>query len=88
MPLRLRTAMALLIVALAPAACSEPPPWTQSASADRIVLRWYPSDANPFATQTSAQAKADAHCAQIGRRATLVATGLSGSAQTATYDCR
>jgi putative hemolysin len=84
-----RTAAALaLFAAAALAACSEPPPWTQVASADRIVLRWYPSDADPLATQTAAQAKADAHCAPSGRRASLVATEQSGSVQIATYECR
>lgn len=82
-----RTVAALWLLALLPG-CADAPPWVQSASAEQIVLRWYPSDANPFATQAAAQAKADAHCTQTGRRAALVATQLSGSAQLATYACR
>jgi putative hemolysin len=84
-----RTAAALALLAAAIlAACSEPPPWTLSAAADRITLRWYPSDADPLATQAAAQAKADAHCAPIGRRASLVANEQNGSVQIATYECR
>ena len=84
----IRAALIPVAIALALAACAEPPPWTQSASADRIVLRWYPGDADPLATQAAAQAKADAHCAPTGRRAALAATQMSGSVQIATYDCR
>jgi hypothetical protein len=82
-----RTAAALLFLALS-AGCADAPPWVQSASAEEIVLRWYPSDANPLATQAVAQAKADAHCTQTGRRAALVAMQMSGSAQLATYACQ
>jgi putative hemolysin len=92
MPLAIRTALhaapAVFAIALGLAACSEPPPWTQSASADRIVLRWYPSDTDPLSTQAAAQAKADAHCAPTGRRAALVANEQSGSVQIATFECR
>jgi hypothetical protein len=83
-----RTAALTLLAAVALASCSEPPPWTLSASTDRIVLRWYPSDADPLATPAAAQSKADAHCAPTGRRATLVANEQSGSVQIATYECR
>lgn len=83
-----QTAAALALLAAALAACSQPPPWTQSASADRIVLRWYPSDTDPLSTQAAAQAKADAHCAPTGRRAALVANEQSGSVQIATFECR
>jgi hypothetical protein len=86
MPVRTSAAFVLLLAVLA--GCTDAPPWIQSASADRIVLRWYPSDADPLATQAAAQAKADAHCAQTGRRAILIATGMSGSVQLATYECR
>lgn len=86
MPARICAALALMLPA--PAGCADAPPWIQSASANSIVLRWYPSDANPLATQAAAQAKADAHCAGTGRRATLVATEMSGSVQLATYACQ
>ena len=82
------SAVLAIVLAAALAGCADAPPWIQSASADQIVLRWYPSDADPLATQAAAQAKADAHCTQIGRRATLVATQMSGSVQLATYACR
>jgi hypothetical protein len=82
-----RTVAALSLLALL-AGCADAPPWVQSASAEQIVLRWYPSDANSLATQAAAQAKADAHCAQTGRRAVFVGTELSGSAQLATYSCQ
>ncbi|MGE0260280.1 MAG: hypothetical protein AB7H71_02960 [Alphaproteobacteria bacterium] len=82
-----RAVAALSLFALL-AGCADAPPWVQSASAEQVVLRWYPSDANPLATQAAAQAKADAHCAQTGRRAALVSTQLSGSAQLATYACQ
>ncbi len=82
-----RTMAALLLLVLL-AGCADAPPWVQSASAEQIVLRWYPSEANPLATQAAAQAKADAHCGQTGRRAVLTATQLSGSAQLATYACQ
>ena len=88
MPVGVRAALAPLVIVLILAACSEPPPWTESVSADRIVLRWYPSDTDPLSTQAAAQAKADAHCAPTGRRASLVANEQSGSAQIATYQCR
>ena len=83
-----RAALAPLIIVLVLASCSEPPPWTLSAAADRITLRWYPSDTDPLATQAAAQAKAGAHCASTGRRASLVANEQSGSVQIATYECR
>ncbi len=82
-----RTMAALLLLVLL-AGCADAPPWVQSASAEQIVLRWYPSEANPLATQATAQAKADAHCGQTGRRAALIATQLSGSVQLATYACQ
>jgi hypothetical protein len=63
-----RTMAALLLLVLL-AGCADAPPWVQSASAEQIVLRWYPSEANPLATQATTQAKADAHCGQTGRRA-------------------
>ena len=90
MPARLSAVIAILLAALLAiaAGCADAPPWVQSASADRIVLRWYPSDVDPIATQTAARSKADAHCAQSGKRAVLAETGLSGSAQTATYLCQ
>ena len=89
MQARIFAALAVLVVPFAIAAgCADAPPWVQSASADRVVLRWYPSDANPFATQAAAQSKAEAHCARGGRRATLVATEMSGSVQLATYACQ
>ena len=81
-----RSVAVLLLLTLFPG-CAAAPPWVQSASADQIVLRWYPSDANPLATPAAAQAKADTHCAQTGRRAALIATQLSGSVQLATYYC-
>ena len=88
MPARISAALTVLLaVLLILAGCTDAPPWTRSASADQIVLRWYPSDANPLATQVAAQAKADAHCAQTGRRATLVANEQSGSVQLATFRC-
>ena len=86
MLVRISAALAILLAALT--GCADAPPWIQSASADQITLRWYPSDADPFATQAAAQAKADAHCAQSGRRAAIVATQLSGSVQLATYACQ
>jgi hypothetical protein len=70
MPVRILAALAVLLTVLA--GCADAPPWVQSASADQITLRWYPSDIG--AGQAAAQGKADAHCAQSGRRATLVAT--------------
>ena len=82
-----RAVAAFSLIALL-AGCADAPPWVQSASADQVVLRWYPSDSDPLATQAAAQAKADAHCARTGRRAGLVATQMSGSAQLATYVCR
>jgi hypothetical protein len=76
-----------LAVALAAATgCADSPPWVQSASADRIVLRWYPRDIDTG--QGAAQAKAEAHCAQTGRQALLVTTGMSGSIQIAIYQCQ
>jgi hypothetical protein len=84
MQARISTALAILVAALA--GCADAPPWVQSASADQIVLRWYPRDID--AGQAEAQIKAEAHCAQTGKRASLVATGLSGSVQIATYACR
>ncbi len=84
--MRTRAIAALSVFAVL-AGCADAPPWVQSASAEQIVLRWYPSDANPLATQAAAQAKADAHCAQTGRRATLIATQMSGSVQLATFQC-
>ena len=86
MPARVSAVLCVLLAALA--GCADAPPWIQSASGEQIVLRWYPSDANPLATQATAQAKADAHCAQTGRPATLAATQMSGSVQFATYECR
>jgi hypothetical protein len=86
MPIRISAALAILLAALT--GCADAPPWVQSASADQITLRWYPSDTDPFATQAAAQAKADAHCAPSGRRAALVATQLSGSVQIVTYACQ
>jgi hypothetical protein len=88
MPSRISAAFAILLAApLAIAAgCTDAPPWVQSASADRIALRWYPGDVDTG--QAAAQAKADAHCATVGRRAVLVTTGMSGSVQLATYECR
>ena len=86
MPVRISAALAILLATLA--GCADAPPWIQSASVDQITLRWYPSDADPFATQATAQAKADAHCAQSGRRAALVTTQMSGSVQIATYACQ
>lgn len=83
---RISTAIAMLFAALA--GCADAPPWVVSTSADRIVLRWYPGDANPFATQSAAQSKAEAHCAGTGRRAILVSTEMSGSIQLATYACQ
>ena len=80
-----RTIAALLPLVLL-AGCADAP-WVQSASAEQIVLRWYPGEANPFAAQAAAQAKADAHCAQTGRRAALIATQMSGSAQLAAFRC-
>jgi hypothetical protein len=82
MPVRISAALAVLLIL---AGCSDAPPWVQSASADQIVLRWYPG--GPDAGQAQAQVKADAHCAQTGRRASLVATRMSGSVQLATYEC-
>ncbi len=84
MPARISAALAILLAALA--GCADAPPWVQSASADQIVLRWYPRDID--AGQAEAQTKAEAHCAQTGRRASLIATGLSGSVQLATYACQ
>jgi hypothetical protein len=84
MPARISAALAVLLAALA--GCADAPPWIQAASADRIVLRWYPRDID--AGQAEAQLKADAHCTQTGRRATLVTTGMSGSVQIATYECQ
>ena len=83
MPVRTSAALAILFAALA--GCADAPPWIQSA-ADQITLRWYPSDID--AGQAAAQGKADAHCAQSGRRAALVAIQLSGSVQIATYACQ
>lgn len=83
---RISAVVAVLFAVLA--GCADAPPWVVSASADRIVLRWYPSDANPFVTQSAAQSKAEAHCARGGGRATLVATEMSGSVQLATYACQ
>ena len=84
MQARLSAALTLMLAALT--GCADAPPWVQSASADQIVLRWYPRDID--AGQAEAQVKAEMHCAQTGRRATLVATGLSGSVQIATYACQ
>jgi hypothetical protein len=84
MQARMSAAFAVLLTALA--GCADAPPWVQSASADRIALRWYPGDVDTG--QAAAQAKADAHCALAGRRAVLVTTGMSGSVQLATYECR
>ena len=84
MPARMSAAFTVLIALLA--GCADAPPWVQSASADQIALRWYPGDIDTG--QAAAQAKADAHCAQTRRRAVLVATGMSGSVQLATYECR
>jgi hypothetical protein len=86
MPARISAAFALLFAALA--GCADMPPWVQAASADQIMLRWYPSETNPLTTQAAAQARADLHCAQTGRRASLVTTQLSGSVQLATYACQ
>jgi hypothetical protein len=88
MQARISAARALLpaaVLALG-AGCADAPPWVQSASADRIALRGYPGDVDTG--QAAAQAKADAHCALAGRRAVLVTTGMSGSVQLATYECR
>ena len=81
MPARTLAVLALFAVA----GCSEAP-WVQSASADRVILRWYPDTVAPGVA--AAQVKADAHCARTGRRAALVSTGISGSVQLATYECR
>jgi hypothetical protein len=85
-PISVRTAAALAVLFAALAGCADAPPWVQSASADQIVLRWYPRDFD--AGQAGAQARADMHCSQTGRRASLVATQLSGSVQLATYACQ
>ena len=84
MQARMSAAFAVLLALLA--GCADAPPWVQSASADQIALRWYPGDIDTG--QAAAQAKADAHCATVGRRAVLVTTGMSGSVQLATYECR
>jgi len=86
MPLRISAVFAVLLASLA--GCADAPPWILSASPDQMVLRWYPSDADPFATEAAAQAKAEAYCAQSGRRAALVTTQMSGSVQIATYACQ
>jgi hypothetical protein len=80
-----RTVAAFSLLALL-AGCADAPPWIQSASAEQIVLRWYPSGID--AGQEAAQVKAEAHCAQTGRRAALIATQMSGSVQLATYACQ
>ena len=84
MPARMSAAFAILLALLT--GCADAPPWVQSASADQIALRWYPGDVDTG--QAAAQAKAGAHCALAGRRAVLVATGMSGSVQLATYACQ
>ncbi len=84
MPARMSAAFAILLALLA--GCADAPPWVQSASADQIALRWYPGDVDTG--QAAAQAKAGAHCALAGRQAVLVATGMSGSVQLATYACQ
>jgi hypothetical protein len=70
-------------VALPLAACVSQP-WTLSASADTITLRWY-SDTTD---EVQARGVATAFCAQTSRAVDLGAIEQSGSAVIANYRCR
>ncbi|MGD9615417.1 MAG: hypothetical protein AB7H90_21140 [Alphaproteobacteria bacterium] len=88
MPVRVLAALPSLLAALFIVGCSEQP-WVQTASPDQIVLRWYPTNPDlPDTGDTAAQFKAQAHCAQTGRRAVLFSIERTGSVQRATFFCR